>query len=291
MKKALLSIFAVASMTTGFSQNDTIIAHMAGTPTVYTTQAGGYVVGHNGYGDKEKAMKFDAVTSPSIISSVLFWAAWVEGNSSSLIDVKIYDDNSGQPGNLLGSTTVTFGSIDTTQAGLSVISNAMVYNATANFSTPVALPSGDFYVALGFNYAAGDTVGIVTSTNGDFPNAGTYTWEKLSNDTWIDFTTSWSGNLNVGIAIFPVISDGFVSVEESELNSQIYSFENELFINSSENLENAMVNIVSSTGQNIENHNINGTSNRINLNHLSTGLYFVTVSSNGQSKTNKIVIK
>ncbi len=289
MKKLLLSVFAIASLGFVNAQNDTIISHMTGTPTMYGAQGGGYVVGHNGYGDLEKAMKFSSATGT--ISSVLFWAGWVEGNSASVINVNIYDDNAGAPGSVIGTTTVSYGSIDTTQAGISVIGGAMAYNATANFSSPVTLPSGDYYVSLGFTYAAGDTVGIVSSTAGDYAAAVTNTWEKWSDNSWNDFNSAWGGNLDVALAIFPVVTSAPVSIEGVELDVTTYAFENELFVNSAENLNNAQVNIVNTMGQTVESFNANGTTNRFSLSNLSSGIYLVSISSEGFTKTSKITIK
>lgn len=289
MKKLLLSVFAIASLSFANAQNDTIISHMAGTPTAYGAQGGGYLAGHNSYGDLEKTMKFAAGTGT--ISSVLFWAAHVEGNPSSTIDVMIYDDNAGEPGSVLGTTSITYGSIDTTQAGIGVIGGAMAYNATANFSSPISLPTGAYYVSVGYTYAAGDTIGLVSSTDGDFAASITDTWEKWSDGSWHSFGDPNNWGLDIALAIFPVVTPGPVSVENIELDVTTYAFENELFVNSTENLNNAQVNIVNTMGQTVESFNANGTTNRFNLSNLSSGIYLVNISSEGSTKTSKITIK
>ena len=67
-------------------------AFFQGSPTLNGSQGGGYVVGNNGYGDKQKAQVY-LLTEGTLVEEVLFWFGAKEntsGNSSSKVVAKVY---------------------------------------------------------------------------------------------------------------------------------------------------------------------------------------------------------
>lgn len=81
------------------------------------------------------------------------------------------------------------------------------------------------------------------------------------------------------------------AIVENVLDVTTYAFENELFVNSTENLNNAQVNVLNTMGQTVASFNANGTANRFDLSNLSAGVYLVNISSEGNAKTSKITVK
>ena len=69
-------------------------------------------------------------------------------------------------------------------------------------------------------YAAGDSVGLVTSTDGEFTAAVTHTFEQWNDNSWVSFndgtTASWQ--TDVAMAIYPVV-DFTVGINEIEANN------------------------------------------------------------------------
>lgn len=192
---------------------DTLTSHFVGTPAVYTVTTGGFVAGHNSYGDLSKMQKFDAkygVTSAGTISKVILAFGAKAGNAASVVSVKIWNDNAGEPGTVIGSTNITFADIDTTSAnGLTV----------ATFANPIQIPSnGVFYAGISFTYSGQDAVSLFTTSDGDFPDAVTHTWEEWSDNSMVSFGDPNNWDLDVALSIFPV-----VEVEAPIVETEIYS--------------------------------------------------------------------
>src|SRR5438477_12452064 len=96
----MLSVAAVLSAQT----NDTLTAHFQGTPILYGASGGGFVAGHNTYLDKGKMQLFDVnygVTGAGVITGLLMWIPWVEGNPNSVLTATVWQDNAGAPGTVL----------------------------------------------------------------------------------------------------------------------------------------------------------------------------------------------
>ena len=174
-----------------FMTADTIDDHFIGaTPTIYTAQGGGFVVGNNAYNDIGKMQLFDpvhGVTTGGTITNILFWFGAEQGNPSSTFTAKIWSDIAGKPGTVLGSVAVTFADIDTSAAGTFPTTNA-AYNTIATFTTPVNIPTNrKFWAGMSIDTLPGDTIGLVTSTSGDFADAATNTFEQWNDGTYHTF--------------------------------------------------------------------------------------------------------
>lgn len=191
---------------------DTLDSHFVGTPILYTVTGGGYVAGHNTYGDLSKMQKFDAaygVVGTGTITKVILAVGAKSGSSTSTIDVKIWADNGGTPGAVIASVSVPFSSLDTSSA------NGLT---TVTFPNPVTIPSNKvFYAGIGLTYSGSDAVGLLTTTDGDFPAAITHTWEEWSDNGFYSLGSTNSFGLDVAYAIFPVVEINAPTPPQPEL--------------------------------------------------------------------------
>lgn len=201
---------------------DTLILHMIGSnPTIYSVLGGGYVGGHNTYGDISKMQKFDqtyGVSDFGTITGILFWFGHAEGDTTHTFNANIWDDNAGVPGTVIGSETVPYAAIDTSVAYSIGGYTEVGYNTVSTFSNPVNIPSNKtFWAGIGITYAAGDSVGLVTSADGEFTDAITHTFEEWSDNSFHTFNdgTNSTWQLDVALAIFPVM-DFVVNVDGND---------------------------------------------------------------------------
>lgn len=281
---------------------DTITSHFVGaTPTIYSS-AGGFVAGHNNYGDIAKMQQI-TTSSGGVITDLLFWFGAKQGNSASTITATIWNDAAGVPGAVLGTVSVPFSSIDTVPANLVSITNA-AYNTVATFTNPVAVPSGNiFWAGFQLNQVAGDTVGLVTSTDPQFPNASTETYEQLSDNTFLSFNdgTPATWQLNIALAVFPVFQSN-TGIEELT-NSGIKIFQNQpnpaskstSITYETASSTNVSLKVFDITGKEImyinEGNKAAGRYNiNLNIADLSGGVYYYTLNAAGKSLTKKMII-
>ncbi|MEI7597156.1 MAG: T9SS type A sorting domain-containing protein [Bacteroidota bacterium] len=173
--------------------------------TVYIPDAvspadSGYLTGCNAYKDKEKAMKFVAPVATTISDVFVLYA--LKAGTTGTTTVKIYGDNGGIPGTLLGtSAAITKANIDTTNQGLN-------YNNKYHFTTPISV-SGTYYVSVvlpttwtnGTNELAIWSENISCSTGSQ--NAGYEYWNTTGTTyAWASFLTNYG--VNIDMAIIPV---------------------------------------------------------------------------------------
>ena len=188
-------------------------AFFQGTPTLNTSQGGGYVNGNNGYEDKQKAQVY-LLSTGTLIEEVIFWFGGKEntsGNSNSKVVAKVYAADgtgtttagagqAGAPGTVLASVDVFVTDIDT----------------AGNF-TVAALPSPLFVgadFAVGFDVttlAAGDTVGLVATADGDAGQTE-LAWEQWSDNEWHTLFEAWP--LDIDLAIWPVVDNNSASIDD-----------------------------------------------------------------------------
>ena len=188
---------------------------MSCTLTVYGVVGdSGYVVGTNGYGDKEKAQRYDLFNYSLLegnVTGAYIWAgAKVVSTTPGNVVCKVYTvGGSGAPGSVLAtSDPVSMDLIDTSGSNLTYF----------NFATPGTIPaSGSFFVSMVMSTTVGDTIGLVSSNDGCYENSG-YSWEMWSNNTWHSFLAAWP--LDFDIAVFPIVDHQF-GASVNNLNSGI----------------------------------------------------------------------
>jgi len=166
------------------------------TEQVYPSDVWGYVAGHNVYGDTSKADGYvnQLVGSP-VSGAVIFFSVAATTNPNATINVKVWDANGtgGLPGTVLATEAVTISSIiPNANAGLPTF---------VNFTNP-ATPTGNYYVGISFQYAAGDTIAIYTNTDSAGPNSA---FEQWNDGTWHAYSESPGGwGLDLSHYIFPI---------------------------------------------------------------------------------------
>ena len=74
-----------------------------------------------------------------------------------------------------------------------------------NFENPVVV-YGEFYVGVVLPTAAGDTIAVLTNTDGDTDPATA--WEQWSDDTWFAYDNAMSWGYKMSHAIFPIVVPG-----------------------------------------------------------------------------------
>jgi len=202
---------------------DTLHYPLPGSPALYGIQAPntGYVSGNNSYGDLAKADYFATYDASKKINGVYIYFGVGKGGSSN-VPVKVWNNTgtAGAPGTVLATQNVSLTTIKN-----DVIANYATY---VTFSTPVIV-STPFYVGVTLPTTAGDTIAIISNTDGD-TNPGT-AWEQFDNGTWYAFSDTSSWSLNVQLAIWPVMcpTTGILSIEEKPVaifpnpaNNEVY---------------------------------------------------------------------
>ncbi|OQX77327.1 MAG: hypothetical protein B6D61_07380 [Bacteroidetes bacterium 4484_249] len=176
---------------------DTLNFPLEGTPAIYTANDGGYVTGNNVYGDLAKANYFNNEQECQL-TGVLFAFGIATGGGSD-IEIAVWDDSGtdNSPGIKIGSNTVPLNTIIN-----DITNQQMTY---IEFSTPVNITSS-FYVGAILPTIAGDTVAIISNTDGD-TNPGT-AWEQWSNNQWYPISSLDTWGLNIAQAIFPIVNFG-----------------------------------------------------------------------------------
>jgi PKD repeat protein len=180
------------------------------TPVNYFTGASvgsdGWINGVNVNLDREKAMYFDASTSP-YTQLVNVWVAFGLAHSTNpnkIVPMKIYDGTSGVPGAQIGST------VNATMGQIMQDVNGNYYTEYSFVNTPVTLPvSKRFFVSIdltNLQWTSGthDTLSIVSNTNGQ--TSPSVIWERQANNTWYRYTTAGTWNLSASLYIHPFLT-------------------------------------------------------------------------------------
>ena len=158
----------------------------------------GFLAGHNGYGDLAKAELYTNTTTAQVTGGFYYFAfARTSTPATAHITASIWNANGtgGRPGTLLATQNVLISSIIT-----DITNQRLTY---VSFASPPTV-TGDFYIGFSMTYAAGDTVGLVTTAFSPAPppNNG---WELQSNNVWYSYSNDTSYTANLDNFILPVI--------------------------------------------------------------------------------------
>ncbi|MEM6269895.1 MAG: PKD domain-containing protein [Bacteroidota bacterium] len=168
--------------------------NISGNAALFTSPNGGFVAGHNGFLDSAKAERFN-LPGPFAFNEALYFFGSKESptpNTSRII-ATVWDatGTGGTPGAVLATQDVFFSQIDTSGALTSV-----------TFPNTIST-NGNFYVGFQLIYQPGDTVGLVTNSQGQTVPATA--WELFSGGTtWVPFDDTLSWGLQVSLGIFVV---------------------------------------------------------------------------------------
>ena len=298
MKKILLSIGVVLSAAAN-AQVDTLTEFFTGTPTVYGVSSaggGGYLSGNNGYGDLTKMQLFDGthgVNGGGSITSLLLWApVKSDAGTGGTFRAVIWANNAGAPGAELGSATISLSSVDTTSAGIMVAEAAVGYNVAANFTSAIAIPAnGEFWAGVVLPTTAGDTLALVTNTDGDFADATTHTGEFWSDNTFHTFGDANNWGVLIAIAAFPVVNFQ-AALSENELIASVYPNPASDVLNINLKANATSVSIISMDGKVVSTQNVSSNTVAVDLSNVLAGAYiYEIVAENGTVIRNTFVKK
>lgn len=301
-KKFIFGHEAVDNMNKVEVDEDTLISHFVGsTPNLYGIQPcvpngpGGWMTGHNCWLDKAKMQKFEWIAPGNAVIAVLPWFALKSANPNNIVKIHIWEDDNGIPGNILGTSTLTYNDIDTNIA-------TSTFGTRAIFNPPVDVPSsGIIWAGVELDYSAGDVLAIVTTTNGDYLSAETHTMEIRSDDKVIDFKNGW--NSEIALGMFPIIApstatriDRYTSNTVKLLQNHPNPFNKQTTINYELVKEgNVQMEVYDITGKKMLTFN-KGMQNAgkhhfvVNGNDLSNGLYFYKLNVDEVTLTNKMTV-
>ncbi len=296
MKKGLLTIGAILALSLSINaQVDTLSEFFTGTPTVYGVTAGGTVSGNNAYGDLQKMQLFDpthGVAASGTITGVALWVP-IKVDAGGSFDVAIWADNNGTPGTTtLATKTITIASVDTTTAGYGLAGTTGFFNVVANFSTPVAIPSNHkFWAGVILPTTAGDTIALVTNTDGDFADT-TNSGELWSDNTFHQMGDAANWGLKIAFGVYPIVSyTAGINENMTEVANVFPNPANDVLnINLKENM--TTVNILSTDGKLISSNEVNANTTTVNVSDLTSGMYMYQITtSTGAVITNTFVKK
>jgi hypothetical protein len=164
MKKFfILMVLATTVLSSGMAQCDTLfnLVSPLDTPTVIAADTGsgaGYLSGNNMYGDLAKAEAFTVDSGFYLISATFhFGVATINPtDSNTTVNLTVWNDAGGVPGNVIDTVPVTLGQIALAVGegeGLRVF-----------FTGDSSLAAGVIYVGVVLPAATGDTLALLTNT-------------------------------------------------------------------------------------------------------------------------------
>jgi hypothetical protein len=176
-----------------------LVNYGTGTPIF----ADGFVNGPNTYGDKEKAMYFDASASANTMITQVYvgFDHAYSATPTKTVAIRIYDGTSLSPGTALGSGTLNMSTIMT-----DVANNQY---SLLIFPTPINLPASKrFFVSvdvtgLQWTSTIHDSLSIVS--NSDPQTVPTQVWEKWSTNAWVKYDNASSWQLDISLLIHPFL--------------------------------------------------------------------------------------
>jgi hypothetical protein len=200
---------------------------LQGTDTLYSSPNGGYALGNNGYHDWVKAQSYSD-TDNVVLRQVLLLFGHVgfqSQDSTSFVRVTVYLNDG------VGVTSV---GVSDSVAPDSIIAfvDLPVYQlvdngdfSIADFTNQTIVLRSRFSVGVDLRYlAVGDTVGLLSTTDGDA--GGTFSaWELASSNNWFTVENPvYSWGLDVDLAIFPTVDryDPAGIFEHEELNLSVF---------------------------------------------------------------------
>jgi hypothetical protein len=277
---------------------DTIFEPFMGTPALYTPTAPGwgYVAGHNNYGDVSKANLVKAADyggRDSLLGVHMTFGAGTSAGPSSTYRLQVWDNDgaSGAPGTVLYTQNLLYDDV--------ISAAGEVY---VTLTTPQVM-SGDYYIGINFDYAAGDTLGLISDQDGETsPNIA---WEEFGGGAgWYPFddaTNSWG--ISVKLAVFPIMSNcTAVGTEEVNPGSgalTLYPNPNTGLFNlecTLPNSDNASISVINVMGQEVYSHTLSGVrkgtfNTQIDLSNVAKGIYHVVVRNGDHQEVAKVVIR
>lgn len=263
--------------------------------TLYPAQGGGFISGNNAYGDLAKAESYTPVNSTSYISDIIVYIGDIvstSGDPNSRLAFVIYDmDGTGTsttgtvaaPGTILGAGSVA----------LSLLSSAnpilIGMPSTVTVNSPYAV-GVDFSLL-----SAGDSVAIVTTSDGDAGNSER-SWEQWSDNSWHTFLEPNSWEYDVDLVLIPIECDQLpVGIATQVEANEFYIFPNPannvLNVVSGSDLSNtSTLSVIDVSGQLISETTLTNKQTALDVSQLAAGIYFAKLTTESKTNTLKFII-
>lgn len=268
-------------------------ADLSATWTLIGAQGGGYISGNNAYGDIAKAQAYTPVNATSYISEIIVYIGDIintSGDPNSALAFVIYDMD--------GTGTSTTGTVAAPGTILGAGSIALSQLSSAN-PIVIGMPStvtvnSPYAVGVDFSLlSAGDTVGIVSTSDGDA--GGTeLSWEQWSNGAWYTLLEAWP--LDVDLVLIPIECDQLpVGIETTVDATEFYIFPNPtnnvLNVVSGSDLSNtSTLSVIDISGQLISETTLTSKQTALDVSQLAAGIYFAKLTTDSKTNTLKFII-
>jgi hypothetical protein len=219
---------------------------------------------------------------------LLGFGAGTSSGTGQTANVNVWNDATGFPGTVLGTSTILYDSIaaDATAGTLAYVQ-----------FTPRIPVSGVIYVGLNFSYNTGDSLALVTSADSELVPGTAY--EQWSDSTWHAYTeTPLSWGLNVAHLIIPIICDVTGISSNTEL-AQLGMYPNpttgvlNVVIPDQRSRGNVNFRVINMIGSSVYEESKSSTTNgryQLDLSHLSAGFYFIEIRTSEGRRLEKIQI-
>ena len=293
--------FVVQTCATGGCDTISNFDFVNHTATIIGSGGFGYAAGHNDYLDKAKADFYPAgsyLPNYRVSGAIYYFGVKHDGaGGATSINCKVWDDNgaSGAPSTAFTpSVPLSINSIDVTGAGNLI-----------NFNPPVNPNNGGFYVGfdgLVYNGTTGtfDTVAIVTNADGE--SSPVTAWEQWSDNSWHSFNdgTNNTWQLDVSLCIAVIMCDattGDIQILNPTKEIILYPnpANNTLYVNAGTKKEgNISFKISNTLGQVVldkTQSTVSGGNYQLSLDNISSGVYFISVSTPEKTITRKIIVE
>lgn len=214
-------------------------------------------------------------------------------NSAFSYDGAAWNQDAVGPNSMVSSTTIPISAADTNFFSLT----------WAPFSSVQLISGTDFAVTVDGTAAkaANDTIGLACDADGEGFRLAFHRVGVASNNWYI--TDDLFGGLNNNIAIFPVIDDNFVGINDVDFfnGMQMSVYPNPvadqatITYNLAENMNSVKLIVFDMTGKEVMNQNFGaqakGTYNvSLDASELNAGNYFYSLVANGQRLTKRMVV-
>lgn len=304
---------------------DTITDFFLGSPALVGDQDGGYLFGVNSVKDivTHQVQGYIVEDAYNVEGAMIWVGAKLDSvwsmDSTSSFEVSLFDLNPDHEASApflppLQSVNVPF---YTVTEGLNLSDSTALF---VEFNSPQWMTK-DYGIGMNFQplnstdtvittdttgnadttIVHGDTLGIVTESNGDGQGL-CYNWLYVPGNRWFTYCEGWTFDANV--AIFPIIEYN-ARIEEANF---IHGLKTELYPNPvaeqatfrfelNENAESVVLTVYSMNGQQLINRNLGtktaGTihTEMVDVSNMAPGTYVYSVSANGQRITKKFVVK
>ncbi|CAN5638456.1 hypothetical protein BH11BAC2_BH11BAC2_07930 [soil metagenome] len=282
------------NVTSGGGSCDTLsnFDFAAYTPNIYTSTVG-YVSGQNNYGDISKADKFTITGVNKAVTGVLiYFGIGTSSGTGQTADVTVWDDNGtgGLPNTVLGTQPISYDSI--------VVSATNLTPVYVSFPSGVPV-SGNVYVGVQFTYNAGDTLAILTSTDGDIAVGAGTAYEQFNTLDWHPFSeVNISWGLELCHVILPIVCT-ITGIDQNNELSKLAVYPNptrdilNIVIPEQKSRGDVNFRILNVTGSEVLKNTSQSTQGgmyKLDVSHLNTGFYFLEISTSEGRRLEKFQI-